>query len=73
MGLLGRDPAFFDHVQGSVADKILARTRHAMTQLPTFSNPYLVYILTGNYMSSALPRYLRPEHKDAITARLGKD
>lgn len=72
MGLLGRDPAFFDHVQGSVADKILARTRHAMTQLPTFSNPYLVYILTGNYMSSALPRYLRPEHKDAITARLDK-
>jgi S-adenosylmethionine-diacylglycerol 3-amino-3-carboxypropyl transferase len=72
MGLLGRDPAFFDHVQGSVAEKILDRTRHAMTLLPTFSNPYLVYILTGNYMSIALPRYLRPEYKDAITARLDR-
>jgi S-adenosylmethionine-diacylglycerol 3-amino-3-carboxypropyl transferase len=39
MGRLGRDPAFFAQVEGSVADRILARTRHALTRLPTDSNP----------------------------------
>jgi len=29
MGRLGRDPAFFKYVEGSVADRILTRTRHA--------------------------------------------
>lgn len=72
MGMLGRDPAFFDQVEGTVSERILTRTRHAMTQLPTFNNPYLVYILTGNYRANALPRYLRPEYKDAITARLDR-
>lgn len=72
MGLLGRDPAFFDHVEGSVAERILKRTHHAMTQLPTYNNPYLVYILTGNYLPTALPLYLRPEFKEIITNRLDR-
>jgi S-adenosylmethionine-diacylglycerol 3-amino-3-carboxypropyl transferase len=72
MGMLGRDPAFFDHVEGTVSEKLLTRTRHAMTQLPTHNNPYLVYILTGNYDPQALPRYLRPEYKDLITSSLGR-
>ena len=72
MGIMGRDPAFFDHVEGTVSEKILVRTRHAMTQLPTYTNPYLIYILTGNYKPNALPRYLRPEYKDAITSRLDR-
>lgn len=33
MGRLGRDPAFFKYVEGSVADRILERTRHALTAL----------------------------------------
>lgn len=41
MGRLGRDPAFFRYVQGSVADRILARTKHALTVLDPAKNPYL--------------------------------
>ncbi|HEX2092032.1 MAG TPA: DUF3419 family protein [Longimicrobiaceae bacterium] len=64
MGRLGRDPAFFDHVGGTpVGDRILERTRYALTELPTDTNPYLVYIMTGSYAPGALPRYLRPERE----------
>lgn len=72
MGRLGRDPEFFTHVEGPVAPRILARTRHALTALPVGSNPYLTYILTGNFRDDALPRYLRPEHGAAIRARLDR-
>jgi S-adenosylmethionine-diacylglycerol 3-amino-3-carboxypropyl transferase len=65
MGRLGRDPEFFRYVAGSVADRILERTEYALTALPTHSNPYLTYILTGNY-GTALPRYLRREHYEDI-------
>jgi len=59
MGRMGRDPEFFRYVEGSVADKILNRTRHALTELETHTNPYLEYILRGNFVHS-LPLYLRP-------------
>jgi len=72
MGRLGRDPAFFEHVEGSVGGRILERTRHALTAIPVHTNPYLTYIMTGNYAPDALPRYLRPEHYDAIRDRLDR-
>jgi S-adenosylmethionine-diacylglycerol 3-amino-3-carboxypropyl transferase len=72
MGRLGRDPAFFDHVEGSVGDRILARTRHALTAIPVRTNPYLTYIMTGNYAPHALPRYLRAEHVPVIRERLDR-
>lgn len=49
MGLLGRDPEFFRYVEGSVADRILARTRHALVVLEPARNPYLRWILTGEH------------------------
>jgi S-adenosylmethionine-diacylglycerol 3-amino-3-carboxypropyl transferase len=58
-------------VEGSVAERILARTRHALTALPTHSNPYLRYILTGNF-EDALPRYLRPENHERVRAGLAR-
>lgn len=77
MGKHGRDPEFFKHVEGLVADRILARTEYALTELDTSDNPYLTYILTGNFGSS-LPHYLDPEnytsiqnHIDNLTLRLG--
>ncbi len=70
MGRLGRDPAFFEHVEGSVGDRILARTRHALTAIPVRTNPYLTYIMTGNYGPDALPLYLRPENLPVIQSRL---
>lgn len=73
MGRLGRDPEFFRYVQGSVGERILKRTRHALTVLPTHSNPYLRYILSGNYLQAgALPRYLRPENHERVRAGLAR-
>jgi S-adenosylmethionine-diacylglycerol 3-amino-3-carboxypropyl transferase len=59
MGRLGRDPEFFRYVGGSVADRILARAEYALTELPTHDNPYLRYILEGNF-GSVVPPYLAP-------------
>jgi len=72
LGRLGRDPEFFAHVDGPVAARILERTRHALTAIPAASNPYLAYILTGNFRAGALPRYARAEHRAAIRARLDR-
>jgi S-adenosylmethionine-diacylglycerol 3-amino-3-carboxypropyl transferase len=71
MGRLGRDPAFFRYVQGSVADRILARTKHALTILNPAENPYLHWILTGRH-GAALPHALRPENFAAIRANLDR-
>lgn len=61
MGRLGRDPAFFTHVEGSVAARILSRTKHALTALDPAENPYMHWILRGTH-GEALPLALRPEH-----------
>lgn len=71
MGRLGRDPEFFRYVQGSVGQRILERTAHALTDLSTHDNPYLIYILSGNY-GAALPRYLRPENFAGVRAGLDR-
>ena len=71
MARLGRDRAFFRYVQGSVADRILARTRHALTALDPAENPYLQWILTGTH-TTALPFALRPENFEAIRANIDR-
>jgi S-adenosylmethionine:diacylglycerol 3-amino-3-carboxypropyl transferase len=60
MGRLGRDPEFFRYVEGSVAERILGRVEYALTVLPAHTNPYLEYILRGEFKTS-IPPYLRPE------------
>ena len=55
MGRLGRDPAFFHHVDGPVASRVRDRSRRGFTTLPTHTNPYLTCILTGRYRAEALP------------------
>ena len=71
MGRLGRDPEFFRYVEGSVAERILGRTRYAFTVLPTHDNPYLEYVLTGGF-SRALPRYLRRDRFEAVREGMGR-
>ncbi len=73
MGRLGRDPEFFRYVEGSVADRILARGRYALTQLETHNNPYLRYVMTGSF-SAAMPDWTSPDvlagirrHADRLT------
>jgi S-adenosylmethionine-diacylglycerol 3-amino-3-carboxypropyl transferase len=71
MGRLGRDPSFFTYVEGSIADRLLARTRHAVTALNPAENPYLHWILTGRH-GAALPLALRPEHFEVIRANVDR-
>ena len=71
MGRLGRDPAFFRYVRGSVAEEILGHTRHALTALNPSENPYLQWILTGRHLT-ALPCALRPENFDVIRTHLDR-
>ena len=71
LGRLGRDPEFFRYVEGSVSDRILQRVEYALTALPTHDNPYLDYIVHGNFVQT-LPLYLRPELYVAIRAGLDR-
>lgn len=69
MGALGRDPEFFKYVEGSVADRILARTRHALVHLDPSENPYLHWILTGTH-GEALPEALEERNFETIRQAL---
>jgi S-adenosylmethionine-diacylglycerol 3-amino-3-carboxypropyl transferase len=71
MGRLGRDPAFFDHVEGSVAAHVARRAVHAAVDLDPSENPYLHWIMTGTH-GSALPLAWRAEHFDTIRSRLDR-
>lgn len=71
MGRLGRDPAFFDHVEGSLAEHVARQLRHAGVDLDPADNPYLHWILKGDH-GAALPLAWRAEHFDTIRSRLGR-
>lgn len=71
MGRLGRDPQFFAYVEGSVSDRILQRTRHALTELNPADNPYLHWILLGTH-GPTLPLAWREENFEVIRANLHK-
>jgi S-adenosylmethionine-diacylglycerol 3-amino-3-carboxypropyl transferase len=71
MGRMGRDPSFFRYVEGGVADRILARGCHALTELNPAENPYLQWILTGQH-TTALPFALRPENFELIRNHLDR-
>ena len=71
MGRAGRDPEFFRYVEGSVADRILDRARHALVNLDPVENPYLHWIFHGTH-GRTLPCALREENFDCIRSRLDR-
>ena len=71
MGRMGRDKAFFDHVEGSVAEHVARRIRHAALDCDPAENPYLHWIMKGTH-GTALPMPWRAEHYDTIRARLDR-
>ncbi len=71
LGALGRDPSFFRYVDGSVADHLLGRVRHALAELDPSANPYVTWILTGTH-GDALPHALRAEHFETIRDNLDR-
>ncbi len=71
-GRFGRDPAFVKHVIGSPGERLLERTKYAMTTLSTHNNPYLIYVFEGNFRPDCLPKYLRKETIKIIKNRLDR-
>ena len=71
MGRMGRDKAFFDHVEGSPAQHVARRIRHAGVDTDPSENPYLHWIMTGTH-GAALPMAWRFEHYETIRARLDR-
>src|SRR5258707_3732703 len=69
LGRGGRDPSFFQYVEGSVAERLLERVRKGLTLVNPSANPYLQWILTGQHCS-ALPYALRAENFEAIRENL---
>lgn len=71
LGKLGRDSEFMRYVKGSVGERLLSRVEHGLREVPAHSNPYLAYILNGNF-GETLPRYLREENFEPIRAGLDR-
>lgn len=71
MGRMGRDKAFFDHVEGSPAQHVARRIRHAGVDLDPAQNPYLHWILKGTH-GAALPMTWRAAHYQTIRDRLDR-
>lgn len=71
LGHSGRDPRFFQYVEGSVAERLLSRARLGLTEVDPAENPYVQWILTGQH-TTALPYALRPEHFETIRANLDR-
>ena len=71
LGRGGRDPRFFQYVEGSVAERLRARVRLGLTEINSAENPYVQWILTGRH-TTALPYALRAENFEMIRANLDR-
>ncbi|MEY8117210.1 DUF3419 family protein [Falsihalocynthiibacter sp. BN13B15] len=71
MGRMGRDKAFFDHVEGSPAQHVARRIHHAAVATDPAQNPYLHWIIKGTH-GEALPMTWREEHFETIKSRLDR-
>ncbi len=69
MGRLGRDPAFFNYVEGGMAGHLENKIRQALVDMDPGENPYLHWILTGTH-GRALPLALRPQWFETIRRNL---
>jgi len=69
MGWLGRDPAFFDHVEGSAGAHVRRKVRFAAVDQDPSLNPYMRAILTGT-SEAVLPTAWRAESYEIIKERL---
>ena len=74
MKRFGRDPSFFSHVgEESIGDRFRERARWAFTELPVRENPYVTWILAGDFRATRLlPPYLQPGHYETIASRLDR-
>ncbi|TES92061.1 MAG: DUF3419 family protein [Candidatus Cloacimonadota bacterium] len=68
---LGRKPEFYRTVKRDIAQYVMQRTEYALTALPLHNNPYLEYIIRGNFKKT-LPFYLLRENFEIIHNNLNK-
>ena len=71
MGRMGRDKAFFDHVEGSLSDHVVRRIHHAAVTCDPAQNPYLHWIMKGHH-GQALPMTWRADTYQIIRQRLDR-
>ena len=72
VGKLGRDKEFFRYAEKNISEEMKERSRYALCELSPHENPYINYILTGNYRKDCLPYFLRKENFDKIRKNLHK-
>ena len=72
VGKLGRDKEFFRYAEKNISEEMKERSRYALCELSPHENPYINYILTGNYRKDCLPYFLRKENFDKIIKNLHK-
>lgn len=70
----GRDRAFFAHCEiDDIGAHYLARARHALTNVPIWNNPYLTWMMSGEFgTGERLPDYLRADVQAAIRPRIAR-
>jgi len=72
MQALGRSPEMFRFVgKDAIGEHYLYKTQKAFTNESLFDNPYVEYILRGNYFNS-LPFYIRPETVQRLKSKTTK-
>lgn len=74
MGRLGRDRSFYDHVEekSQSGSDIRSRFEYGIRNTVNAKNPYINYIISGNYTRRSLPLYLRRENFDMIRSRIDR-
>lgn len=71
ISLLGRDRKKFHYVQDNIRDVLAERIRHILIELPPWQNPYLNFIMRGNF-EHVLPHYLKPGNYTVIKKNLDR-
>jgi S-adenosylmethionine-diacylglycerol 3-amino-3-carboxypropyl transferase len=62
---LGRAPSFYDDIHNDISAYVRRNVQRVLTQVPTHDNPYLEYIIRGNFVHTR-PHYLQKRHFTAI-------
>jgi S-adenosylmethionine-diacylglycerol 3-amino-3-carboxypropyl transferase len=70
----GRDRVFFAHSEiNDIGAHYLSRTRHALTNVPIWSNPYLTWMMSGTFGADGRqPDYLKTAVQAVIRARIAR-
>ena len=72
VGKFGRDKEFFRYAEKDISKEMKERSRYALCELDSYENPYIHYIMMGNYRLDCLPYFLRRENFENIKKNLHK-